>query len=353
MTQIRYCPLKNIPCDRFHELSAFPNKVFISFDSKIDNVFLEDIKSIVRKKGLEPTDFKEETRAVQFYCEHICKEIQDSLFIIADLSYWPDKQYHEAEPYIKYAANPDVAMEIGLAYAFEKPVILLINRYQKKLSNLEGVNVCYYDFEPANLQRFYQDLQNVIENTICGVLSKKKVEFIYEFERVLKDVVIPLENLCSEERLLIRNDFDVITKIISIHEEFYEYKKRSIKIFEEKMSNGVKYRDIVSSQCLKTSDPKRINQVIKILEKYPNYEIAITPYKIPFILEIIDNKVGWLQQWSEYPVRNIPIMQCIVFAIRGTVEEMKNMFNSLWNNEKTIRDKEEVIKCLSKKEVTP
>lgn len=133
--------------------------VFISFDSKIDNVFLKEIKSIVKSKGLGPVDFKEEKRTVQFYCEFICKEIQDSLFIIADLSYWPDEEYRTVKPYVKYAANPNVTMEIRLAYAFEKPVILLIKRGQKKLSNLEGINVCYYDFKPANLERFYQELQ--------------------------------------------------------------------------------------------------------------------------------------------------------------------------------------------------
>ena len=351
MIQTRYCPVKNIPCERFYELSAFPNKVFISYDSKIDNVFLEKIKSIVKSKGLEPVDFKEEKRTVQFYCESICKEIQDSLFIIADLSYWPDKEYDRAKSYVKYATNPNVAMEIGLAYAFEKPVILLIKRDQKKLSNLEGTNVCYYDFAPADLERFYQELEEVIENTINGALSRRKVEFIYEYEKVLKDIVIPFENLCSEERLLIRNNFDVITKILSEDEEFYEYKKKSIEIFEEKMRNNVRYRDIVSSSFLYQHHTEHINRVIELLETYPNYEIAITPYKIPFILEIIDDKVAWLQHWSEYPIQNVPVMQCVVFTVRGAVEELKTSFYSLWNNDKTIRDKEEVIKTL--KEVRP
>lgn len=348
MTQIRFCPIKNIPCERFYEFSTFPNKVFISFDNKIDNVFLEKIENIIKSKGLEPTCFKnEEKRTIQFYCEFICKEIQDSLFVIADLSYWPSNEYSKVESYVKYATNPNVAMEIGLAYAFEKPVILLIKRDQRKLSNLEGVNVCYYDFTPADLDRFYKELNKVIENTIRGALSKRKVEFIYEFERVLKDVVIPFEKLCSKERLLIRNNFDVITKILSKDEEFYEYKEESIKIFEEKMRKGVKYRDIVSLSFLGTHNKEHIERVIGLLKNYPNYEIAITLYKIPFIVEIIDNKIAWLQHWSEYPIKDAPVVQCIVFTLRGTIDEFISQFYSLWNSDKTIKDKEKVIKTLS------
>ena len=140
---------------------------------------------------------------------------------------------------------------------------------------------------------------------------------------MLKDVVIPFENLCSEERLLIRNNFDVITKILLEDEEFYEYKNESIKIFEEKMRDNVRYRDIVSSSFLDRHDKGHIERVIELLKTYPNYEIAITPYKIPFILEIIDNKVAWLQHWSEYPIKDVPVMQCVVFTSRGTVADLK------------------------------
>lgn len=133
-----YCPWLNRECkDTFSK----KDQCFIVYDYNMDENerFEESIPIITMKYGLESriAQYLESSQSVPIFCEGICKEIRQSKLVIADIS----------------NKNTNVGLEIGIAWRFNIPVILIIRESSKDQAP--------FDLKPFRFNIVYKDIYDL------------------------------------------------------------------------------------------------------------------------------------------------------------------------------------------------
>ncbi|MBU7046194.1 MAG: hypothetical protein HXS54_07115 [Theionarchaea archaeon] len=138
------CPLKDGGrCSYYEELPAegiSTDKVFFIYDShggeQCDQL-KRRLELWLKENKLSLFSFDMYSGASSdIFCSVICRKIQESPFVIADISCYEDSA-------TRYFANPNVMLEVGLGLGFQKEVILVTTskQYDRIPSDISGVTV--------------------------------------------------------------------------------------------------------------------------------------------------------------------------------------------------------------------
>jgi len=362
-----YCPKEGRFCSvELDELSTVrADSVFISHDNNIDVNFLNIIEEKLKEARLTPVSFRTHEVTSEFYCKKICKEIKDCAFMIADLSYWDSEGCEQIKDKIKSCTNPNVAMEIGLGYAFQKDVILLVCKEQigKVPSNLQGVDFCIYNFPPSEDKQFLERLTSKIQTARDNFWIRKKVELFHDFKEFIK--VITRFKKETKFRYYVRDSFDIITMpepLLSKTPDLIELKREQVEIFKRSMKEGGIYKDLVNKHSIEnhflqnnfyTSEELKTHlaNVICLLKTYSTYELAFTENEIPFAFEVVE-KGAWIHKLGSRADFGKKNLKAVLFTVKGAVDGLKIEFEKMWAEENVIKQKATVIGWLQGLKIT-
>jgi hypothetical protein len=126
--KIEYCSLTGSTCEKYIETQ--PNMYFVAHaftKEKIDDL-REAIKKALEDFNLEPYYADQEVRNQHILCK-ICEKIRCSKFGIFEIS----------------EGNPNVTLELGMAWGFRKKALLLAKKGFKIPADLEGLDRLEYE----------------------------------------------------------------------------------------------------------------------------------------------------------------------------------------------------------------
>jgi hypothetical protein len=131
------------------------NKVFVGYASSPNffsvNAFKRNLRGILLNLGLQPSFWDEKTERGHFDCK-ICKEIQESVFVIWELS----------------DINPNVLFEFGFSIAIGKDYFALHKRGSRELpSDVAGLDILKY----ASFRKLASTLTEKIQSRYSEILQ--------------------------------------------------------------------------------------------------------------------------------------------------------------------------------------
>lgn len=114
------------------------NKIFVlmPFDTKFDDLYQIGIKETLQNLGYKCSRADEIFHTHDIVCHGICKPIREASCIIADMS----------------NKNANVFFELGLAYGFEKEVLLIANSIEDIPFDLRGMRSIIYKGQIVTLR---------------------------------------------------------------------------------------------------------------------------------------------------------------------------------------------------------
>lgn len=142
------CTVKIVTDDKefFVAHSYFPN-VIDDFRVAIDMAVPKEYKPFYANEGFHTG---------HIFCK-ICGKIQSSKFGIYEIS---EENCNSCNALAR--ANPNVTLELGLAYGFRKPVLLVCKKGSKVSADLAGLDRIEY--------RSYKDLENQLRKRIISFI---------------------------------------------------------------------------------------------------------------------------------------------------------------------------------------
>jgi hypothetical protein len=157
---MRIC-FKNLePCPYPTEESPKTAFVFMPFDKKLEDIYQNGIKKTLEELGWVCHRADEKFDAPEIICT-ICKNIQEANLIFADLT----------------ERNPNVFLEVGLAFGLEKYVVFLSQNPKDIPFDTRTFRTIVYD--PYELPELNKRIRTLIEN----IKVKPRVSTIGVFER--------------------------------------------------------------------------------------------------------------------------------------------------------------------------
>lgn len=349
------CPINRMAdcphLDSLISLGLTTPEVFYAYDSQSGphgKLMRQLLEEMVREFDLRLYAFDLARLSASYYFCNICRKIQEAAFMIADIGSW-DAQ---AE---RYHSNPNVTLEIGLAWGFKKEVILITQEggLPQVPSDFLGMDVCRYpsDFSSGKIKEIMAEVAD-------RIIFFEKFKIIHggeEFYEVASKIM-SLEG----DRLLVSRYLTALVKpealIETLAEEKYSAEEEKKRHYIEKakertrqllsqLEKGYEVRDIYEKSGLeeyilmrrrkdRVNIPafeikQRIDMLIDLLQRYDNYKVGLTSERIPFIYEIKADKIVTVdsdisKERGDY---------CgMYFASKGIVREFKNEFNRMWSN---------------------
>lgn len=115
-----------------------PKSVFVimPFARKYQKIYEQGIKKPLEELGYTVIRSDEIFHTRDILCVGICKPIQEAGYVLADLS----------------GCNANVFFELGIAYGFEKDVILVVGSQSDVPFDLRGMNLSVYNNNPKRLE---------------------------------------------------------------------------------------------------------------------------------------------------------------------------------------------------------
>jgi len=136
-----YCFKIGAVCSK--EIIVNPHQVFIGmpFRNKFAGIYTHGIAPALEKVELEPWKADEEPSNIDIMCK-ICEHLQESQYAIINITDW----------------NPNVLLELGLAYGLGKTVVLIKDKESGVPVDLKGME--YIEYESSedlseNLKKFF------------------------------------------------------------------------------------------------------------------------------------------------------------------------------------------------------
>lgn len=363
------CPFHTGSCTHSLEIPEIPlPKVFFAYDSRSEvtdsiEMYFGNILNDNGVKLIKAEDVTTGAGSKEIMCEKICRQIKESIFIVADIGKWDETSS-------RYSSNPNVTFEVGLALGFNKPVMLLTASYKDLPFDFCGINVYSYKgesgliFSKDKLDKYVKpEIEHILrENTY---LPAVKVLIKSESNKILCKIEKHYDG-----RFLVKRWLSSITRTEKISKEILKsggYSKEEcnaererIKVFEEKLKVGHTYVDIYNihdvEDYLKRERnvvestnliKERIGNIINLLKKNRNYEIYLTDKRVAFDYEICGDKVliisgGVYRDIYKMEERNVDL---IYFTIPRVIREFKKEFNNMQKNigEDGCKNKTETI----------
>jgi hypothetical protein len=278
INSLKICPLTSDPCNKNIKLD--PKKIFLvehygdgkrEQREKAINDVCDDLDL-----DLEIADIKIEERS--FFCK-ICEQIQSSFICLVDLT----------------NLRPNVLVELGMAYGFQKPVVIIFEEkdeaaVKKNLSDLVWADTIIY--------KNYDDLRDDLKHTIKSlfgrqehnVLSfynlkdmkkiKKQIELLLDLEKVKIPNIVSFKLVEGRKRVILDQGENSIKKGM-----FFSIHKVKDGIESEENFGTV---EVVHTQ--KRLSQAKINYTHFEYNREVNdfFRMSIKPDKIPFVLKKYD-----------------------------------------------------------------
>ncbi|MFX0203875.1 MAG: hypothetical protein ACFFCW_47875, partial [Candidatus Hodarchaeota archaeon] len=345
------------------------NEVFISFDSKINEVTLRVIKEAAKNSHYIPVTFLD-VKGIDIWCSKICPIIRRCAFMIADVSFWG-----AGEMLPKNFTNPNVAMEIGMGVALRKNIILVLKGEQLEgalyMSNLSGADFCTFG---QDSEEFRRDLERRI-NEVTQLIMKQHVlsmapAGLIENDLDLQEIHVKIEYM-ADRRLIVKNRFSVTTytdELIELRKNHFAKnnnwgKKKTdrygkalkdrVKTFIEGLELGKEHIDIYQIKDLeeyategkglitgeivqKQIRIQHFRNIIYLLDKYPNYKIYLTEANIGFTFTI----GGPILVLPSRELQDEGQARAVITAVPSIVNEFNNQFNKIKNINQTKKNRD-------------
>ena len=122
--------------------TSFITLFFISRRSTLNCSFFKSLRS-----GLTAIRAKDKIVNYDFMCK-ICEQIQESRFLLADIS----------------EDNLNVGLELGIAIGLQKTTMVMANEESKEIGDLKRTDSIRYNFE--NVDKLKSDFSNMIGNIL-------------------------------------------------------------------------------------------------------------------------------------------------------------------------------------------
>ena len=363
----KQCPINSMAAcshsDSLISLGLTTPEVFYAYDSQSGphgKLMRQLLEEMLKEFELRLYAFDLARLSASYYFCNICRKIQEAAFMIADIGNW-DAQ---AE---RYRSNPNVTLEIGLAWGFKKEVILITQEggLSQLPSDFLGMDVCRYpsDFSSGKIKEAIAEVAN-------RVISFEKFKIVHGGEEFyeIASKIMSLEG----DRLLVSRYLTALVKpealIENLAEEKYGADEEKKRHYIEKakartsqllsqLEKGYEVRDIYEKSGLEdyivmrrrkdrvnipaSEIKQRIDMLMDLLQEYDNYKVGLTAERIPFIYEIKADKIVTVdsnisKERGDY---------CgMYFASEGIVREFKSEFNRMWSNIKPEdKTKEQVV----------
>lgn len=126
------------------------NQIFLAYDyknEKLDKMIESVVIPRIKESGLIPIRAKDKIVNYDFMCK-ICKQIQESRYLLADIS----------------EDNLNVGLELGIAIGLQKTTMIMTNEKSKEIGDLKRTDSIRYNFE--NVDKLKSDFSNMIRNVI-------------------------------------------------------------------------------------------------------------------------------------------------------------------------------------------
>ena len=367
------CPIKDGGrCSYYEELPAegvSTNKVFYVYDSH-GGEKSENLKAYLelwlKDNGLSLFSFDMYSGASsEIFCSVICRKIQESPFIIADISCYEDST-------IRYSANPNVMLEVGLGLGFQKEVILVTaqKQYDKIPSDISGITV--FSFSDENEKR---KIREAIREMARRNPSYPLFDIIKGDGITSSELFAKIEKQIDNSRYHVQDYFLVLSRPMKTFQDFaYNYinddekRKRYIELIKKRYSifmnalNSCKgeYHVIydkkaisrhISENCTNEEYPISREELIQQIENnmsfldYENFHIYLSEDPVPFNFSILDEKIVIVESnISEGPHENKPQVCGLLYTTRLAVK--KYLEEAQYLIDRSISDRNEIRQWL-------
>jgi len=244
---LRIC-FKNLePCPFSIKQRANVAFVFIPFSGKFQDIYTNGIKKILEDSGWTCQRADEKFDTPEVICT-ICKSIQESNLIIADLT----------------GRNPNVFLEIGLAFGLEKHVILLSQNSNDIPFDARTFRTLIYN--PIELEDLKNRIQTLVESIKTPLKTSGTTTFEMKYNKMkrirgistgpLIEIFIGSERETTEWLPINKENLNLMQALPDVFDnesveprrEYFEFLSRSPKISATMDSNGF-FHAVIPLRC--------------------------------------------------------------------------------------------------------
>ena len=332
---------------------AFDTATGLSEEFKLrSRAIRNEVELAVRECGLEPYAFDRDNAgsSTDWVCEKVCRRIQTAALVIADVSC-----YERGE---RYTTNPNVAFELGIAWGFRKPVMLVTGTPDKRpIADFRSFELFKFP-EDFDRQRFRGNLKAFVEKTTFSpgleLISSKSfyASMLLEVETLPGDWLLaadyhsflfrPLSHLkalaarnASDEVDAQRRQGIVEGRWRNFRAQLANTDNRFFHIFEwpgvlEYFSAGVERckTSPTSAKVEKDCLLQEIDETISLLRQHhPKLQIAFTERSLPYAFLVRPERCVLIDSKSDLP----NTLSALLATYRGVVEDMAGVFWEYWN----------------------
>lgn len=342
------------------------SNVFFVFDSKAheeDKLMRKYLENWLSNYDLNLCAYDTNIGASKMaFCEHICRKIIESPFIIADVTDYSNNDK-------KYQINPNVMLEIGIAMGYQKDLLLITRKPLKKPLpfDIAGFSIFQIQNEPEKVQEAIDRLSKknpsyplfkIITgtgNSINGLFEKIESHSInrkyvqnYLTTMSRRDVV---SKAIAKDFYKAKADIDEYINIAKKRKKlFYDDIKRGFNIQIVYQRNDVETRirnfhtayefDVKPEEML-----HQINEHLKLIE-YDNFNIGLIDQPLPYLFSIFGDNIVLIENEIEGKFEGQIHIGGMIHTSNVSVDEFSFEFSRLWDNSET--NKEVVIEWLER-----
>lgn len=339
-----------------------PNYLFFACDTNSQgfDTLLNSLNHLASRYGVAIFTFKNIIKSEQSALDKVEEMIKNSICVIADIGCDPNLFF-----------NTNVAIEIGLAKALNKPLLLISNQLGDVPANLKGKDILAYpDCITLGTSSHFQ-LEGFFENLGLSFMRGKTVKIFKSQSNEYLDALSHITSLVGYEWFVspgIRSFFRPSNAELRWLKEVRNYSNDRIKSEQErrKKRHELFIKNINSFGCidiypepafrldkwrgmslLPVERTSFINNVIELLESNQNYSLAISSKK--------DNQKYWVKEtkyggfvvfegWEYVEVREHKEIGGLIMSDPETVNSFKIETEQLLDN--SLNNRGEVLKFL-------
>jgi len=339
-----------------------PNYLFFACDTNSQgfHTLLNSLNHLASRYGVAIFTFKNIIKSEQSALDKVEEMIKHSICVVADIGCDPNLSF-----------NTNVAIEIGLAKALNKPLLLISNQTDDVPANLKGKDILDYPDCITLGTPSHSQLESFFENIGLSFMRGKTVKIFKSKSSEYLDALSHISSLAGYEWFVspgIRSFFRPLNAELRWLKEVRNYSNNRIKTEQERRQKrrDLFIKNIKSFGCIdiypKTAfrlDKWRgmsllpdertifIKNVIELLESNQNYSLVISTEK--------DNQKYWVKEteyggfvifegWGYVEVREHKEIGGLIMSDPETVNSFKLETEQLLDN--SLNSREEVLKFL-------
>ncbi|ODS32285.1 MAG: hypothetical protein SCARUB_02587 [Candidatus Scalindua rubra] len=342
--------------------SNTPNYLFFACDTNSQgfDTLLNSLNHLASSYGVAILTFKNIIKSEHSVLDKVEDMIKNSICVVADIGCDPSLPF-----------NTNVAIEIGLAKALNKPLLLISNKPDKVPSNLKGKDILAYPDCITLGTPSYVQLESFFENLGLSFMRGKTVKIFKSKSSEYLDALSHITSLSGYEWFVspgIRSFFRPLNVELRWLKEVRNYSNNQIKTEQVRRQKrrDLFIKNVNSFGCidiypdtafhldkwrgmslLPNERTSFINNIIELLDSNHNYSLAISSEK--------DNQKYWIKEteyggfvvfegWGYVEIREHKEIGGLIMSDPETVNSFKLETEQLLDN--SLNGREEVLKLL-------